>query len=256
MSPRDIIRTARHMGISGVAITDHNDSKSWKDAGRAAKEYGILFIPGIEIGSRSGHVIGLGLNEHIDSGLSLDETVEKIHQQGGIAVAPHPFDIRSEGIRNNIHRVDAVEVFNSLNIDRLSNRLALSKAEEYGKARVVGSDAHNKDMFGLSLNDINAYDMDNAFKEIKAGRIEFSTNYVPIQTMVEWARDRIATSYMDVIKHVNSNYSSPKAWIAKEMLKRFVLHRNKTWDSVWNIVANLSVGLSVMYGGLRFITYY
>ena len=63
MSPRDIMEAAKERGIGGVAITDHGDSRAWKEAGSAARELGIVFIPGIEIGSRGGHVIGLGLNE-------------------------------------------------------------------------------------------------------------------------------------------------------------------------------------------------
>lgn len=256
MSPRDIIKTARQKGIFGVAITDHNDSRSWKEAKRAARDYGILFIPGIEIGTRSGHIIGLGLNEHIKSGQTLEDTIDKIHQQAGLVVAPHPFDLRSEGVMDEVIHVDAVEVFNSLNLDRLSNKLALSKADEYCKPKVVGSDSHNENMFGSALNEMDAHDLDGVLKEIKAGRVEFQTKYIPMPVIMDWARDRFANSYMDVMKYINDNYSSPKAWVAKNMLNRFVLNRTKYWDGVWGLMANFGLGMSVLYGGLRYIAHY
>jgi len=256
MSPREIIKTARHMGVFGVAITDHNDSRAWKEAKRAAREYGLVFIPGMEIDTLKGHVIGLGLNENVESGMGLEETIDKIHEQGGLVIAPHPFDLRGQGVKNGIYHADAVEVFNSMNLDRLSNRLALTKAEEFRKAKVVGSDAHTKDMFGLALNAMEAHDIDGALKMIKSGSVEFQTSYMSLSVLMEWARERFTRSYMEVMKYINHNYSTPRAWVAKGMLRRFVLSRTRTWEGLWNIIANLGLGCSFLYGGLRFLNYY
>lgn len=257
MSPREIVKSARNKGISGIAITDHDNSDSWKQAKRAAREYGVVFIPGIEISSSKGHVIGLGLNEHIEGGLSLEETIEKIHQQGGLAIAPHPFDLRGHGIKNEMDMADVVEVFNSMNMDRLSNRLASSKAEEFGKPVVVGSDAHTEDMLGLSLNEINANDVDGALKEIRSGRAEISrTGYITLPMIMDWSKERFVRSYMDVMRYINDNYSKPRAWVARRMLRSFVLSRSRTTDKTWELLANVGLGCSIMYGGLRFLTYY
>ena len=121
-SPKEMIKAAKRKGLSGIAITDHDSNRSWKQAREIAKKEGMIFIPGIEISSRKGHIIGLGLNDFIKKDLSIDETIERIHEQGGIAVASHPFDIKGEGIRENYKKADAVEVFNALNVDQLSNR--------------------------------------------------------------------------------------------------------------------------------------
>jgi predicted metal-dependent phosphoesterase TrpH len=256
MSPRDIIKAAKDKGIFGVAITDHNSSESWKHAKRAARDQGTLFIPGIEISTLKGHVIGLGLNEHVSKGLSIEETVEKIHEQGGIAVAPHPFDIKGEGIKNDMEKVDVVEVFSSMNMDRLSNRLALNKAGEFGKRMVVGSDAHTEEMLGLAVNEADAYDLDDVMKAIRSGNIEFQTRYATMPMILNWSKERFIRSYMDVMKHINKNYSAPKAWVAKGMLRRFILSKNRSWDSTWKLIANFGLGCSYVYGGVRFLTYY
>ncbi|UCD07816.1 MAG: PHP domain-containing protein [Candidatus Aenigmatarchaeota archaeon] len=256
MSPREIIKTARLKGIFGVAITDHDDSRAWKEAKRAAREYGLIFIPSMEINTRKGHLIGLGLNEHIDRDLGLQETIENIHEQGALAIAPHPFDLRSHGIKNGVYYVDAVEVFNSMNLDKLSNRLAFNKAEEFGRPMVVGSDSHSEEMFGLAVNEINAYDLDSALKEIKAGRVEFQTDYMPLSVLMDWAKERFTRSYMEVMKYINHNYSPPRAWVAKGMLRRYVLSKNRTWDGFWKLLGNFGLGCSMVYGGMRFLTYY
>ncbi len=257
MSPREVIKSARNKGISGIAITDHDSSDSWKHAKRAAKEYGVVFIPGIEISSSKGHVIGLGLNEHVEGGLSVEETVEKIHQQGGLAIAPHPFDIRGHGIQDKMDKTDAVEVFSSMNMDRLSNKLASSKAEEFGKPVVVGSDAHTEDMLGLSLNEINANDVDGVLKEIKSCRVEISrTGYITLPMLLDWSKERFVRSYMDVMRHINDNYSKPRAWVAKGMLRSFILSRSRTLDNTWKLLANVGLGCSMVYGSARFLAYY
>jgi hypothetical protein len=256
MSPREIMQTARKRGIFGVAITDHDNSDCWKEAKRAAREYGLVFIPGIEISTLDGHVIGLGLNEHIESELGLMETVDRIRSQGGLAVAPHPFDLRGLGIKNGIQHVDAVEVFNSMNIERLSNRLALSKAEEFGKRAVAGSDAHTSSMFGLAVNEIDAHDPDSALSEIMHGRVEMQTEYMPLSVMMDWVKERLTRSYMDVMRYINSNYSAPRAWVARGMLRSYILPRSRTWDSAWKLIANFGFGCSFLYAGLRFLTYY
>ena len=110
-------------------------------------------------------------------------------------------------------------------------------------------------MFGSALNEIEARDLDGVLKEIRKGRVQFQTKYIPMPVIMDWARDRFANSYMDVIQYINSNYSSPKAWIAKQMLKRFVLNRTKYWDGVWDLMASISLGASVLYGGLRYIAH-
>jgi predicted metal-dependent phosphoesterase TrpH len=256
MSPRQIIKTARDRGVFGVAITDHDSSKSWKEGRRAARDYGTLFIPGIEISTLSGHLIGLGLNEHVPEKMGLEETIDLIRGQGGIVVAPHPFDLKGEGIVKKIGQADAVEVFNSLNLDRISNRLAFAKAEEIGKPMVVGSDSHTSDMLCSSVNEMNAYTLDEALGEIKAGRVDFETSYVPLSVAIDWSRERFSRSYMDVLRYINRKYSPPRAWIAKGLLRRFVFSKNRAWDQGWRMLGQFGIGCSMIYGSIKYVVHY
>jgi predicted metal-dependent phosphoesterase TrpH len=51
----------------------------------------VEVIVGEEVSTRGGHLVGLFLHERIPPGMSAAETVAAIHEQGGLAFAPHPF---------------------------------------------------------------------------------------------------------------------------------------------------------------------
>jgi len=99
-------------------------------------------IPGAEITGRSGHILAIGTRSTIPKGLSVAETVEKIHDLGGIAVASHPFaGGRRPSLGEECLKADGVEVFNAN--DRYdANSGALSLAKAHRSPMTAGSDAH------------------------------------------------------------------------------------------------------------------
>lgn len=251
-SPRDIIRFAKKNGLSGVAITDHDTIQSWKEAASEARKLGIIFIQGEEISTANGHTIALGINEPIPSGLSVEETVEKIHEQGGLAVAPHPFDLKGDGLKNKMEKTDVIEVFNALNIDKISNWFTGIKAKNLGKPLISGSDAHTKETIGLASNVIEAHDVDSLIKQIKRGNVEFERNYMTSKMIVEWTRERLTLSYFDILQYISENYTPPRAWISRFFLNKFIVSRNRSW----NILADVGLNVSRLYEGMRIWVYY
>ncbi len=140
-----------------VAITDHNTIDGWS----RAREFQLKpendhlahidLVPGIEVSTRSGHVLGIGIQEVIPRNLSVVETIEAIHEQGGLALAPHPlawvpglkdfagvgkdfmsFSLDGVEVRNS----NATEIFNNHRVAWINRRLKQPIAE-YGS-----SDAH------------------------------------------------------------------------------------------------------------------
>jgi len=249
MPPEQIVRVLKEKGFGGVAITDHDSVKSWPGAKKAAKKYDMVFIPGIEISSSAGHVIGLGLSEGIRPGQTLEETLDAIHGQGGIAVAPHPFDLKGEGIGEGFIKCDAAEIFNSLNSSRLENIKAERKIRKAGIPAVGGSDAHSFGMLGRTINVIDAHDMDSASREIKKGRVRVHGTYTPVPVIVAWVRERMTWSYDDIIKYIEKNYSPPRRKLARFMLDWFINSDSKAWDAL----GYFSIGTSVVYSALRTI---
>ncbi len=248
-SPSDVIDTAKWKGLDAVALTDHRTTKGWNEAEKEAKKQGIVFIPGQEVHTKDGHLLALGINEQIPNGRPLKETVERVHMEGGITVAPHPFDIKDEGVGEGIKYVDAVEVFNSLNLDRLSNNLAYKKAKKYGKPMVVGSDAHSLSMIGTSINHAKAKDMKGILKAIKSGQISLERHYISTGVLIEWVRERFLRSYYDVIKYINTNYNPVKAAFARFLLNKFLKYRKIPWA----FFARISILISGGYSLIKYI---
>jgi predicted metal-dependent phosphoesterase TrpH len=67
--PESIVNEAKRIGLTALALTDHDSVKGIREASRRAEEIGILFVPGIEIACNfqklSIEVVGLGIDEKI-----------------------------------------------------------------------------------------------------------------------------------------------------------------------------------------------
>ena len=148
----DLPTLCRYRGLDGVAITDHNYLSSRLIDGTIA-------LPGIEISSADGHVIGLGLTTSVRRGLSADETILEIHSQGGIAIIPHPHDLfRSSVDPGRLKtRPDAIEVFNASSmIHSITWRRALASAKRVSLPMVAGSDSHIPQTLGAAYTIVDS----------------------------------------------------------------------------------------------------
>ncbi len=139
LEPNEILKIAKKVGLNGIAITDHNSMDAYKDI----EPKDIEIIRGVEISSLSGHIIALNINEIIPKGLTVDETIERIHDQGGIAIAVHPYRFWSGLGEKNIigKRFDVIEVLNG-RCKKINNLRAMALAEKLALPFSAGSDAH------------------------------------------------------------------------------------------------------------------
>jgi predicted metal-dependent phosphoesterase TrpH len=145
-----MIKAAIKKGLNGLAVTDHNDVKGSLVAKKISKKYkDFKIITGAEIKTMSGEITGLGIKENIPMFLSLDEAIEKIHDLGGIAIAPHPFGkyFFRKCVGENAVKADAIEVFNST-LTSMANNKALILARKIKKHKTAGSDAHSVNEVG------------------------------------------------------------------------------------------------------------
>lgn len=108
-------KKALDMGLLDyVAITDHNRIDY---AILAQAELGDQIIVGEEIMTEKGEIIGLYLEQPIEPGLTVAETVARIKEQSGLVYVPHPFETIRKGLHpadlETIHElVDIIEVCN------------------------------------------------------------------------------------------------------------------------------------------------
>ena len=146
MSPESIVKRAKRVGLTAIAITDHDTIRGGKAALVAGKKWGIRVLVGSEIRTDAGDLIGLDLSEEIKS-REWQPVLEEIRLQGGIAVLPHPY-------RDHIHpeaiagEVDFIEIWNSRCTDAENNN-ARQLAVSISKKGIVGSDAHSPEEIGL-----------------------------------------------------------------------------------------------------------
>ena len=108
---KELVNYSKQRGLHGVAITDHDTIDGLQEFSRIA---GLLVIPGVEITTSQGHVLALNINTPFESGLSFAETIDHIHDAGGLAAAAHPTaffkGISEEQLNQNF---DAIEVINA-----------------------------------------------------------------------------------------------------------------------------------------------
>lgn len=144
LSAKSIVQAARRENVDCVAVTDH-DSIGGALALRALG--GVRVIIGEEVSSRDGHIIGLFLAERVEPGMSAADTLSAIHDQGGLALAPHPFSTLCEGslgaaLAPLASRFDAIEIHNAQNLIGAHDRLAIDFARRHDLPAYAGSDGH------------------------------------------------------------------------------------------------------------------
>ena len=170
-SPKDIIKSLKKRGLDGMAITDHNSiDGSLKALKDAPKDF--IVIPGLEISTLDGHMIALDVKETIQRELSIEETVEKIIDLGGIPIVPHLYRNLSgikrgklEKIRKNI---SAIEVFNACSVPK-TNLKTIKVAKELNFGGTGGSDSHNPLFvgYGYTIVDTTDFSKDSIISEIE-----------------------------------------------------------------------------------------
>jgi len=143
-----LLQTAKVQGLGAIAVTDHNEVSGALEARAMAADYGVKVIVAEEVKTASqGEVIGLFIEEKIERGMTLGETVAEIRRQGGLVYVPHPFDRMHavpdyEHLLDIVEEVDAIEVYNPRVAIGSFNEEAARFAAKYRIPAGAGSDAH------------------------------------------------------------------------------------------------------------------
>lgn len=202
-TPEEVIHYAKKQGLDGVAVTDHNTvAGALKLIGKSE----LVIVPGLEIETLHGHVLALNVKTNIAPKLSLVETVEKIHDMGGIAVAAHPTVVLKTRLGLNItagSNFDAVEVINSTSlpfffITRMNRRLA----ERLKLPQTAGSDAHHAAEIGNAFTLVDSYpNSDSVAEAIRRGET------IPHGKPITWAK-RLQRGAFYLKREIMEDYSS------------------------------------------------
>ena len=159
----DLLDYAEGQGLGAIAITDHNVFSGAKEAAELARGRPLTVIPGEEIKTEKGEVIGLFLDEQIERGLPMGDTIAAIREQGGVVYLPHPFDrLHTIPDAPTLHRhlpeIDVFEVYNARLLFEGFNDEALRFARKYNLTMGAGSDAHVLQGVGTGLVRMRAFE--------------------------------------------------------------------------------------------------
>ncbi|WP_058366027.1 CehA/McbA family metallohydrolase [Haloparvum sedimenti] len=189
-----ILEHAADIGLDAVVITDHDTMSESLRAAELAPEYDLIGIPGVEVSTAHGHLLAIGVEEMPPHRAPYDETVAWIHDHGGVAVVPHPFQRSRHGVRRRHvpvpgdeadgpagdaadgdgdadaespdmdaespdrvpprRGVDAVEVFNAWLFTGYRNRKARRFATVHDLPGVAASDAHTLQYVGRAFTEV------------------------------------------------------------------------------------------------------
>jgi predicted metal-dependent phosphoesterase TrpH len=193
ITPKELVYYSKQKGLNAVAVTDHNTLEgAWKIA-RETKDF--LVLPGMEVSSADGHIVALNIKERVPRGLSAEETVERIHSQGGVAVACHPYVYFKGCLRESVSgSFDAIEVINARAFPfGRSIKKAQEAAERYKLSRVAGTDSHYGRQIGTAYTVIEAQEatVDAVCKAIVEGKCEPFGCAVPLMVTLEMNIQRL-----------------------------------------------------------------
>lgn len=140
LSPRTIVKTALKAGLSAIAVADHNTTKGALKTMEEATSTGLVVIPAIELETDAGHIMGLFVEADIRI-QNIDEVIDAIKVQDGVAVLLHPARMHGINLKEAVNKIDVIEALNG-RTRRLENLEAKDLALRFNKPIIAGSDAH------------------------------------------------------------------------------------------------------------------
>lgn len=150
-----------HTNLAVIALTDHDVIEGALRARDlwARGRYRFDFIVGEEVSTQHGHLLALFIEKHIRPGLSMERSIDLVHEQGGLAIVAHPMNrvFRHSCQREVLDRIvwsqdiwlDGIETWNASFCGIYANRVAMSTNRRvYGWPELGNSDAHTLSAIG------------------------------------------------------------------------------------------------------------
>ncbi len=154
---KDIISRCEGTGVNCVNICDHDSVQGAIELQGMA---GFKVIVSEEILTPYGEIMGMFLKERIPSGVSVEQAISRIKEQGGLVCIPHPFDgfrglkMGIEDVEKLAGQIHVMEIFNARCTLSSYNNKAKAFASRYDIPGTAGSDAHSASEIGRTYVDM------------------------------------------------------------------------------------------------------
>lgn len=240
---REQLEKANELDIKVLFVTNHNTLDGYSQILKYKKNYqkfkNIQIYPAEEISTDTGaHILAYGLRNEIRSGLSMEEIIDEIKKQNGISSAPHPFGL-IDALREKAQKCDMIEVFNSNNVDVVSNLKANQFAQENNMTQVSGSDSHVNSTLGRCINVIDSENtLDDVLFAMRHNKIKIlNTGYTLNHEALEHLKFKIDNSKDYIFDYVRNNHPN-SVWLFSFLLKMYHLDRD---SYLWNMFYKIAV---------------
>jgi len=246
------------LGLDVLFVTNHNTLDGYKQMLEYKKAHlkykNIQVYPAEEVTTDNGaHILVYGNTECIRPELSLGEIIDAARSQNAITSAPHPFSIL-DALREQAKSCDLIEVFNSNNVDMISNAKAIQFAQKNNMVGVAGSDSHVLSTLGRCVNVIESENtLDDILSAMKKGKIEIQrSDYASGKETLEHLRYKINNS-KDYISEYIAKYYPRYERLFSFLLKIFEMSQNNRF---WLLIYQLAImGLKRMSNKINLQNY-
>ena len=192
--PEKIIERCGELGINCIAIADHGTAEGALAVQKLAP---FRVIVAEEILTTQGEIMGMFLKETIPSGITPEEAVRRIREQGGLVNIPHPFEkIRGSALKDKCideiaADIDLMEVLNARSPFPANSNKARAFAEKHGIPMGAGSDAHTVNEIGNAYIEMPEFnDKEEFLKALAQGKIQGHRAGLMVHVYSAWARLR------------------------------------------------------------------
>ncbi len=187
-----IIARCLELNINCIAIADHGTAEGAMEMQRIAP---FKVIVAEEILTTHGEIMGMFLKETIPSGITPQEAVKRIREQGGLVNIPHPFEtLRGSALKDAIldeiaADIDLMEVLNSRSPFPKNTDKARAFTQKHGIPGGAGSDAHTVREIGMSYMEMPDFNSKEEFlKAVAQGTICGKRSFIFVHFYSTWVK--------------------------------------------------------------------
>src|SRR5579859_424339 len=184
-----------------IALTDHDVIEGALRARDLWSQgsYRFDFVVGEEVTTKEGHLLGLYIEKRIPHGLSMERSIDLIHEQGGLAVIAHPLHrfFRHSCQREVMDRIhaskdvwfDGIETWNASFCGIYANQVAMRVNREIYRLPELGnSDSHTLNAIGFGVTWFEGKTAQDVRTTIESGMTAPGGNFWDLQVYYHWVR--------------------------------------------------------------------
>jgi len=187
-----IIDRCQKLGINCIAIADHGTAQGGLELQKIAP---FKVIVAEECLTTQGEIMGMFLKETVPSGLTPQETIRRIHDQGGLVNIPHPFEtvrgssLKDWAVAEIAGEIDLMEVLNARSPFAKNTNKAKAFAASHDIPGGAGSDAHTVMEIGNAYVELADFSTPQEFlQSLRHGMIYGRRSSVFVRFYSTWAK--------------------------------------------------------------------